>query len=65
MESMGEALDGDKEKNLIKKLEKDYIQDCIAADQTAIAQDKKKKQLKYLHHKQLFSVLEQQKEEKR
>ena len=65
MESMGDLVNGHKEKELLKKLEKDYIVQCIANDEQSLAQDKRKKQMNKLKNQQLFSVLDQQREEKK
>ena len=46
MEKMGDVINANIEKELMRKLEKDYIHDCINADQKAIAQDKRKKEQK-------------------
>jgi hypothetical protein len=48
MESMGDLVNGHKEKELLKKLEKDYIVQCIANDEQSLAQDKRKKQMNKL-----------------
>lgn len=58
MESMGDLVNGHKEKELLKKLEKDYIVQCIANDEQSLAQDKRKRQLNKLKNQQLFSVLD-------
>ena len=65
MESMGDLVNGHKEKELLKKLEKDYIVQCITNDEQSLAQDKRKKQMNKLKNQQLFSVLDQQREEKK
>ena len=64
MDSMGELVNGNKEKELLKKLEKDYIVQCIANDEQSLAQDKRKKQMTKVKNLQLFSVLDKQCEEK-
>jgi hypothetical protein len=64
MDSMGELVNGNKEKELLKKLEKDYIVQCIANDEQSLAQDKQKKQMTKVKNQQLFSVLDKQCEEK-
>lgn len=43
---MGDVINGNIEKELMKKLEKDYVHNCITADEKAIAQDRKKRETK-------------------
>ena len=54
MESMGDLVNGHKEKELLKKLEKDYIVQCIANDEQSLAQDKRKKQMNKLKKSAAF-----------
>ena len=54
MAKMGEKVDGTRDRELQKKAERDYIQECIEKDAAAHAQDQhkkieRKKQIKELH----------------
>ena len=60
MNSMGDQIGSGKEKELIKKQERDYIKECIANDERAKKQDDEKKRAKKEKNIEVRTYLDQQ-----